>query len=72
MYRLVQPRLPLRRDRPLAVDLAQMSPAQRRHAYRSGLFDARRRALWASLYPEEPPLVNGEFEWIALDLADLD
>jgi hypothetical protein len=30
------------------------------------------RALWASSYPDEVPLVNGELPWIALVSADLD
>ena len=29
-------------------------------------------ALWVATYPDEAPLVNGELEWIALGLADLD
>jgi hypothetical protein len=29
-------------------------------------------SLWAARYPEEVPLVNGEFAWIGLTLADLD
>ena len=27
----------------------------------------RERNLWAANHPDEPPLVNGEFEWIALN-----
>jgi hypothetical protein len=52
--------------------LADMSPQQRVHAARSGAFDRSQRALWASTYPDDVPLVNGELEWIALGLADLD
>lgn len=31
-------------------------------------FDRHQLALWAARYPEEAPLVNGEYEWIALRL----
>jgi hypothetical protein len=49
-----------------------MSPDQRLLAARSGCFDRRQRVIWAAHYPEEVPLVNGEYEWIALAAADLD
>ncbi len=49
-----------------------MSPEERTRAARCGQFSRAERALWASVYPEEVPLVNGELEWIALGLADLD
>jgi hypothetical protein len=52
--------------------LASMSPAARLLAARRGEFARSERALWARLYPDEVPTVNGEVEWIALDLADLD
>jgi hypothetical protein len=52
--------------------LAQMTPTERRRAAGDGSFTTEERALWASLYPDEPALVNGELEWIALGLADLD
>jgi hypothetical protein len=52
--------------------LAAMSPEQRVEAARSGALDRGQRALWASVYPDEVPLINGELEWIALGLADLD
>jgi len=52
--------------------IASMSSKQRLDAARSGSFDRSQRALWALAYPEEVPLVNGEVEWIALGLADLD
>lgn len=35
-------------------------------------FDHWELAVWSAHYPEEVPLVNGEFAWIACDLADLD
>jgi len=49
-----------------------MSKEERLRAARSGGFDRWQRSLWAARYPEEVPLVNGEYEWIALGLADLD
>jgi hypothetical protein len=49
-----------------------MSPAARLLAARRGEFSRSERALWAQRYPEDVPLVNGEIEWIALSLADLD
>jgi hypothetical protein len=49
-----------------------MTAARRLLASRDGTFSHAERALWAAHYPEEVPLVNGEIEWIALSLADLD
>lgn len=28
--------------------------------------------VWAARFPEEPPIVNGEFAWTACTLADRD
>jgi hypothetical protein len=62
-------------------------PAERREAFLSRLvrmsaeervraaryrFAPWQRQLWVGRYPDEAPLVNGEYEWIALGLADLD
>jgi hypothetical protein len=52
--------------------LAAMTPRQRIDAARRGDFDRVQRGLWVATYPDEVPLVNGELEWIALGLADLD
>jgi hypothetical protein len=52
--------------------LEAMTPPERREAARRGALSRHELALWASLYPTEPPLVNGELPWIALGLADLD
>jgi hypothetical protein len=49
-----------------------MTPEQRLKAARKGRLSRGELTLWAALYPEEVPLVNGEVEWIALGLADLD
>lgn len=52
--------------------LEQMNGEERIRAARDGGFSHAERALWAARYPEEAPIVNGELEWIALTLADLD
>jgi hypothetical protein len=52
--------------------LHRMTPEERLAAYRAGAFTRRERTIWAGNHPEEVPLVNGEFEWIALTMADLD
>jgi hypothetical protein len=52
--------------------LDRMAPIERLRAYRSGAFDRREAAIWAARFPEEAPLLNGELEWIARDMADLD
>jgi hypothetical protein len=52
--------------------LDRMTPVERLRAYRSGAFTAHERSVWAARFPEEAPLLNGEFEWIARSLADLD
>ena len=52
--------------------LSRMTSAERISASRHGGFTRHERAIWAARYPEEVPIVNGEFEWIAAGLADLD
>ncbi len=52
--------------------LRRMTPAERISASRHGGFTRWERWVWAARYPEEVPLVNGEFEWIACNMADLD
>lgn len=52
--------------------LARMSPEERLAAYRSGGFTRRECVHWTARYPEEVPLLNGEYEWITLTLADFD
>ena len=47
--------------------LDRMSSEERLRAAREE-FDRHQLALWAARYPEEAPLVNGEYEWIALRL----
>lgn len=58
----------------LAVFLARlrrMSAEERIRASRHS-FDRWERQVWAGHYPEEVPLINGEVEWIALRLADVE
>jgi hypothetical protein len=45
-----------------------MTPEQRLAASRFK-FKSWERTVWATHYPDEVPLVNGEPEWIALRLA---
>jgi hypothetical protein len=52
--------------------LDRMTPVERLRAYRSGTFTRRELAVWAGRFPEEAPLLNGELEWIARDMGDLD
>lgn len=35
-------------------------------AYRAGKLSRAERSIWAARFPNEVPLVNGEFEWIGL------
>jgi len=51
--------------------LARMSPAARLEGYRYS-FTPRQRTIWIAHYPDEVPIVDGEYEHIALTLADLD
>jgi hypothetical protein len=51
--------------------LRRMSAEERLRAARHE-FDRWQRSAWAGHYPDEVPIVNGEVEWIALGLADLD
>jgi hypothetical protein len=48
-----------------------MSEEERVRASRYS-FTSWERTVWAGRYPEEVPLIDGEFEWIALRLVDLD
>jgi hypothetical protein len=48
--------------------LELMSGEERLRAYRSGAMTRAERAAWAANFPEEVPLINGEYEWIAWNL----
>lgn len=52
--------------------LRRMTPAERISASRHGGFTRWERWVSAARYPEEVPLVNGEVERIACNMADLD
>lgn len=62
---------PAERREAFLARLRRMSPEERLRASRHD-FDRWQRSVWAGHYPEEVPTVNGEVEWIALGLADLD
>jgi len=61
-----------RRREAFLARLARMSREERVRASRYGGFNRWERSLWAARFPEEVPLVNGEYELIACGLADLD
>jgi hypothetical protein len=48
--------------------LAQMTYAERVRAYRSGALSAHELVLAAARMPDEMPLLNSEYEWLAYDL----
>ncbi len=52
--------------------LARMSLEERVRASRYGGFTRWERWVWAARFPEQVPLINGEYEWIAVAGADLD
>jgi hypothetical protein len=47
--------------------LADMTYEERVSAYRSGALSAHELAVAAALLPKEVPLLNDEYEWIAVD-----
>jgi len=44
----------------------QMSPEQRVAAMRRGELTVEQLAAWSARHPEQVPMLNGEFEWIAI------
>ena len=50
----------------VAIVLAQMTPEERVRAYASGVFSLRELNAAAGVRPDLMPIVNGEWEWIAL------
>lgn len=56
----------------IAYALASSSAEERASAYAHHIYTRRELSMAAALRPDLMPLVNGEFEWIALTLADLD
>jgi hypothetical protein len=61
-----------RDDRDFLLRLSALTREQRVADYRAGFLTRHQLSLWATNFPEEVPLVNGELPWIALGLADLD
>jgi len=52
--------------------LQRMTPEERIRASRHGGFTRWERWVWAARYPDEIPLINDEFEWIARNLVDIE
>lgn len=46
--------------------LWEMTPGQRIAAMRRGELTLEQCAAWAARYPEQVPIVNGEFEYITM------
>jgi hypothetical protein len=69
---IIIPPVQVEHGRSFLQALEAMGAERRLAIYRSGGFTGAERTLWAANYPEEVPLVNDEFEWIALAMADLD
>ena len=61
---------PDRADR--VARLSRLGAVGRLARYRAGNLDRADVAAWAAHFPDEIPTVNGEVEWIACRLADLD
>jgi hypothetical protein len=57
---------------PAAERLHAMGSDRRAAAYFFGDLDRHELHVWAALWPDEVPLVNGELPWIIATLADLD
>lgn len=46
-------------------ELWEMTPVQRVTAMRRGTLTLEQCAAWAARYPDQVPLLNGEFEYLA-------
>jgi hypothetical protein len=66
---LLDARATTRRER--GDTLRRLGRAGRLAAYRRGEFDLDTCCLWASRYPHEVPLLNGEFEFIAVSTPEV-
>jgi hypothetical protein len=64
--------VPRRSDRVFLAQLSGLTRERRLADYRAGLYTRHQLSLWATNFPEEVPLVNGELPWIALGLANID
>lgn len=58
--------------RNVADVLSQMTFGERVRAYKAGVFTRRELAAAAACDSDRMPICNGEFEWIALSLVDLE
>jgi hypothetical protein len=47
------------------ANLWKMTVSQRINAMRKGQLSLEQCAAWAARYPEQMPLINGEFEYLA-------
>jgi hypothetical protein len=56
----------------IAYRLARSSTRERLAAYRSGEYSSRELSTATALRPDLMPVLNGEWEWIAATLADLE
>lgn len=63
-----EPRRPVDLAAEVVRVLAAMSFEERVRAYRSRAFSPHELAVAAAWFAEEMPMLNGEFEWIAIDL----
>jgi hypothetical protein len=48
--------------------LGAMTFAERLRAYRSRVFSPHELALAAAWFPDEMPILHGDYEWLAFDL----
>ena len=64
--------IPRCRDRDFLAHISGLTRERRLADYLAGLFTRHQLSLWATHFPDEVPLVNGELPWIALALADVD
>jgi hypothetical protein len=48
-----------------------MRPEQRVAAMRRGELTLEELAAWSARHPEQVPMVNGEFEWIAIRMPEV-
>jgi hypothetical protein len=51
--------------------LWQMTPTQRVAAMRRGELNLLQCSAWAARYPEQVPLLNGEFEYLAAFIPEV-
>jgi hypothetical protein len=51
--------------------LWEMNPKQRIAAMRRGELSLEQCAAWAARYPEQVPLINGEFEYLAAFMPEV-